>query len=168
MLIKRMTLLLVATTLLGGCKPRLQTPNSVFLQLVKDKRSLLKMGFTDPISQVKDSIAQHSGVTDGNASGVSKDLPDNLLAKQIQDTGVAYTFEGDQLVGVQILINHANPATLFALLDSLGFKQAGVGRGQRQIFVNKEANIRYEMYLVQDQAIFMDRKADDGNNLNAR
>ena len=165
---KRMTLLLVATALFGGCKPRLQTPNSVFLQLVKDKPSLLKIGFTSPISQVKDSIAQHSGVTDGNASGVPKDLPDNLLAKQIQDTGVVYTFENDQLIGVQILINHANPATLFALLDNLGFKRAGVGRDQRQIFVSKEANIRYEMYLVQDQAIFMDRKADDGNNLNAR
>lgn len=83
--------------------------------------------------------------------------PDNLLPKRINDTDVTYTFGKEDLIGVQILVNHVDPTKLLNLLDTLGFERIGPASGLRLVFVNKQANIRYEKFLLAGQAIFTDR-----------
>jgi hypothetical protein len=134
------------------------------MQPAKDKRSLLKMGFVHPAVKALDSVA--FTIPAGAAKNISKSQQkwnDNLLTKRINDTDVIYTFRNEDLIGVQILVSHVDPTKLFNLLDTLGFKRIGPAGGPRQVFANKQANIRYEMFLVTGQAIFTDQiLRDDG------
>jgi hypothetical protein len=161
---KRVILLWSAIWLFGSCSSQLDTMCSVFMQPAKDKRSLLKMGFVHPAVKALDSVA--FTIPAGAAKNISKSQQkwnDNLLTKRINDTDVIYTFRNEDLIGVQILVSHVDPTKLFNLLDTLGFKRIGPAGGPRQVFANKQANIRYEMFLVTGQAIFTDQiLRDDG------
>jgi hypothetical protein len=155
---KRVILLWAAIWLFGNCNTKLDTTCSVFMQPAKDKRSLLKMGFVHPAAKTLDSIAL--AIPPGAMENISQSQEkwnDNLLTKRINDTDVLYTFGKEDLIGVQIQVNHVDPTKLLNLLDTLGFERIGVARGPRQVFVNKQANIRYEMFFSADQAIFTDR-----------
>jgi len=135
------------------------------MQPAKDKRALLKMGFVHPAVKALDSVANTIPSGAENKPGDSQQKwNDNLLTKRINDTDVIYTFRKEDLIGVQILVNHVDPTKLFMLLDTLGFKRIGPAGGPRQVFTNKQANIRYEMFLLAGQAIFTDRiLSNDGS-----
>lgn len=151
-------ILWAAIWLFGSCNSRLDTACSVFMQPAKDKHSLIKMGFAHPVVKALDSIGLPLTATARkDINETRQKWSDNLLTKRINDTDVAYTFREEQLIGVQILVSHADPTKLFNLLDTLGFERAGPASKSHQVFVNKEANIQYEMYFISDQAIFTDR-----------
>lgn len=152
---KLSVLLLAGIGLFGGCHATPPTTASVLMQPAKDKQSLIKMGFAHPSL---DSLLPSFPAVAGENSGESRrKWSDNLLSKRIKDTDVLYTFQAEELVSVQILISHIDPTRLYHLLDTLGFERVGPGDGRRQVFENKQANIRYEMDLAAGQAIFTDR-----------
>ena len=161
---KRVILLWAAIWVFGNCNTKLDTTCSVFMQPVKDKRSLLKMGFVHPAAKTLDSIA--FAIPPGATKDINQSQEkwnDNLLTKRINDTDVIYTFGKEDLISVQILVNHADPTKLLNLLDTLDFERIGPASSPRLVFVNKQANIRYEMFLLAGQAIFTDRiLANDG------
>ena len=146
---KKLILLWTAIWLFASCNSKLDTACSVFMQPAKDKHSLTKMGFAHPVVKALDSVGPPL------PAGARKEInetrqkwSDNLLTKRINDTDLAYTFREEQLIAVQILVCHADSTKLFKLLDALGFERLGPASKPRQVFVNKEANIQYEMHFI--------------------
>ncbi len=144
--------------MIASCRSNLDTNTSIFLQPAKDKRSLLKMGFKRPdinaLSPEADPL--HADPIQEIPGSDRQKWINSFLTKRIQDTDALFTFREDELIGVQILIDHATLARLYSLLDSLGFEKVGPPNGPSQVFVNKQANIRYEMSYFGGQAIFTD------------
>jgi hypothetical protein len=144
--------------MIAGCRSNLDTNTSILLQPAKNKRSLMKMGFKQPDinALIPEAVPLPADPMKEIRGSAGQKWSNSLLTKRKQDTDALFTFREDELIGVQILIDHANLARLYSLLDSLGFEKVGSPNGPSQVFVNRQANIRYEMSFLGGQAIFTD------------
>lgn len=113
-----------------GCASNSQTYNSAFMSRKENKSSLLKNGFRRPRSNTL----------------VNNSPPHiDCLLKSINDTLVAYNFNEDNLtsIDIQVRLNNYDTSSIFQLLNRLGFERSNSNNSFA--FVNKDANIRYEV-----------------------